>query len=173
MGELMELVRRFVVAVEQIAENGRPLIVDGYHCTPPTATEQPEAAQADRDADKLKREFLKKELRERGIKFKEAALTKTLENLLEVAKKSGIGPVEEPKQEDPVPVQEATPAIKAYSKDDVKAAMISMAQEKGKDAALKVLRDVGKSEKLSDVDPSLYGALVKACGNGSGVSANG
>lgn len=182
---VMELAERFVGAAERLASaveriadelKKEEILIEMKPARGMTAAEaQAQAEHAYRDAEKLCREFLKKELREWGIKFKEAASTKTLKSLLEVAQKSGIEKPE-PEAEKPAQEEAAAPVAepeKPVSKDDVKTAMIAMAQKQGKDAALKVLRDIGKSEKLSDVDPALYGALIKACGNGTGVSANG
>lgn len=113
--KVMELLERFVVAVEKIAESMQPQTLGVQHPTgritaseiatandkyfgaaaigepaaaPKTATEvQPVA---------LDREAIKKELTARGITFKTGAKTETLQKLLDGANKVGLGKVDEP-----------------------------------------------------------------------------
>ena len=139
-------------------------------------TEATQAGNAD-DADHLKREKIKVNLRLLGVAFKDSARTGTLQKLLddklasmphpETEGDAGIEPPQE--TEDSVdavtePPQETedleeTPA----TRDDVRMALIELSAAKGKDAALAMLRKVGGAEKLSDVAEDRYAAIVKAC----------
>ena len=127
------------------------------------------------DADHLKRENLKHDLRALGVPFKDSARTGKLQKLLDDKLASMPHPeamdategetpteTEEPKEtpkEAREPETEETPA----TRDDVRMALIGLSAAKGKDAALATLRKVGGAEKLSDVAEDRYAAIVKAC----------
>ena len=130
------------------------------------------------DADHLKRENLKCDLRALGVPFKDSARTGTLQKLLddklaELPHPETEGDAEiEPPQEigDPVgaeiePPQEIEEPVGAETatRDDVRMALIELSAAKGKDAALAMLRKVGGAEKLSDVAEDRYAELTKAC----------
>ena len=117
-----------------------------------------QAGNAD-DADHLKRENLKHDLRALGVPFKDSARTGTLQKLLDdklAALPSMGSDAAEPPQEigDSVGTETAT-------RDDVHQALVKLSAAKGKDAALAVLHTV--AEKLSDVPPERYAELKKAC----------
>ena len=122
-----------------------------------------QAGNAD-DADHLKRENLKCDLRALGVPFKDSARTGTLQKLLDDKLASmphpeteGDAAAEPPQEtEEPVGAETAT-------RDDVRMALIELSAAKGKDAALAMLRKVGGAEKLSDVAEDRYAAIVKAC----------
>lgn len=122
-----------------------------------------QAGNAD-DADHLKRENLKCDLRALGVPFKDSARTGTLQKLLDDKLASMPHPetegdaVAEPPQETEEPVGAET-----ATRDDVRMALIELSAAKGKDAALAMLRKVGGAEKLSDVAEDRYAAIVKAC----------
>lgn len=122
-----------------------------------------QAGNAD-DADHLKRENLKCDLRALGVPFKDSARTGTLQKLLDDKLASMPHPetedaaVIEPPQECSDPKNEAP-----VTRDDVRMALIGLSAAKGKDAALAMLRKVGGAEKLSDVAEDRYAAIVKAC----------
>lgn len=185
---VMELLERFVVAVEVIAEaskiDGRlsvryvtktekPEIVNAAFAgepkneqAPPETVEQ----QAKKDSDTLNRELIKKELRERGIEFKPAALTTTLAKLLEGAKKVGVEPVSA--EEPPAAVPQADAKSPAATKDQVREALANLSGKKGLDEAMDVLKVQGKATKLSEVDPSRYMLILDTCRVRMGVAAN-
>ena len=114
------------------------------------------------DADHLKRENLKHDLRALGVPFKDSARTGTLQKLLDDRlaalphPETGGDAAAEPPQEigDSVGTETAT-------RDDVHQALVKLSAAKGKDAALAVLHTV--AEKLSDVPPERYAELKKAC----------
>lgn len=150
---LMELLERLVVAAEKIAEDRDsgckcgPVEMDGCTTVYATAPVEPEVHPseveiAEADAAYNERESVKAELREKGIKFKETAKTETLKKLLETP------PAETPAR---------------FTKDDVRQALVNLSANKGKDAALNVLRTVGGAEKLSDVKDDKFKAIVEAC----------
>lgn len=62
------------------------------------------------------------------------------------------------------------PDSTAFTREQVRSALIELSAAKGKDTALAVLKRVGKSEKLSSVDPSLYGAVVQECKTEAGTA---
>ena len=122
-----------------------------------------QAGNAD-DADHLKRENLKCDLRALGVPFKDSARTGTLQKLLDDKlaalphpETEGDAEIEPPQEtEEPVGAETAT-------RDDVRMALIKLSAAKGKDAALAMLRKVGGAEKLSDVAEDRYAELTKAC----------
>ena len=122
-----------------------------------------QAGNAD-DADHLKRENLKRDLRLLGVAFKDSVRTSTLQKLLDDKlaelphpETEGDAAAEPPQEtEEPVGAETAT-------RDDVRMALIELSAAKGKDAALAMLRKVGGAEKLSDVAEDRYAAIVKAC----------
>ena len=126
-------------------------------------TEAAPTGNAD-DADHLKRENLKCDLRALGVPFKDSARTGTLQKMLDDKlaelphpETEGDAAAEPPQEtEEPVGAETAT-------RDDVRMALIELSAAKGKDAALAMLRKVGGAEKLSDVAEDRYAAIVKAC----------
>lgn len=112
----------------------------------------------DATAEMAKREEIKKELRALGIKFKEAARTETLEKQLVAAK---ADPALSAVKTEPAPQPET--AQTEISKEQLRDALVELSTTKGKDAALKILREAGKAEKLSEVKPENFSALLKAC----------
>ena len=118
-----------------------------------------QAGNAD-DADHLKRENLKHDLRALGVPFKDSARTGTLQKLLDdklaALPSMGSDAAEPPQETEDL---EETPA----TRDDVRMALIELSAAKGKDAALAMLRKVGGAEKLSDVAEDRYAGLTKAC----------
>lgn len=101
------------------------------------------------------RESLKTQLRAKGIKFKDAARTETLQKLLVDSEK--------PSAEDAFAKKPKEEEVKEVTLEMVRNALISLSAAKGKDAALSLLKDKGKTEKLSQVDPTLYAAVYKSC----------
>ena len=63
----------------------------------------------------------------------------------------------------PVSAAPAAPAI-ARSKENVRTLLAAFAEKNGKEKAIKLLQDKGKANKLSDVQPLLYGDLITAAG---------
>lgn len=116
--------------------------------------------QAAEDADVLKRDMLKKALREKGIKFKDAARTETLQKLLDAANAAGIPKVE---PEALATGMAAATEVPVKTKEEARDALVALSASKGKVPALTVLKTVGKAEKLSDVEPRYYGAIVVEC----------
>lgn len=191
--KLMELLERFVVATEKIAEamqrqeicgnNGAASIAN----VPGTATEKgfndiliPPVADtfhATLGPVALNREDIKKELTARSIPFKTGAKTETLQKLLESVGKVGAGKEEEqpgnPFVETKVPAGEASSTsiggAPIATKEQARDYLVALSAMKGpdgkgrKDEALSVLKVQGKAEKLSDVDPSRYGLIVDTC----------
>lgn len=180
---VLALLERGVVALEQIAANGaRPSWVkDGCGCAPKAVAETPDdtyvhqevidepavgdiyypenerpevAEMAEADAAQKEREFLKFELRRKGIKFKDSARTETLKKLLD----SAVLPEKEVVVEDHI-----ADAGKMISKDDVRNALVQLSAGKGKDAALTILKSIGGADKLGDVPEDKYAAIVEAC----------
>lgn len=194
---VMELLERFVVAVEVIAEaskiDGRlsvryvtktekPEIVNAAFAgepkneqAPPETVEQ----QAKKDSETLNRELIKKELRERGIDFKPGALTTTLAKLLEGARKVGVGPVDKTtaitgpaKGNAAFDSTKAPSEAPAVTKDQVREALANLSGKKGLGEAMDVLKVQGKATKLSEVDPSRYMLILDTCRVRMGVAAN-
>lgn len=177
-----ELAERFVVAVEKIAgaviviESGKtsdetPVSGPGY--APPETVEHPGILDTGAVVD---REAIKRQLRERGIKFKDAARTESLQKLLENARGEAIEKLREEDRAERLKMTEQEIAaslpgesllpvgMAAPSKDQVRDALVGLSAAKGKDKALNVLKTVGKAEKLSDVAENLYAAVIMACG---------
>lgn len=194
---VMELLERFVVAVEVIAaskENKKTEIVNATFAGEPEKAapekavpeKEPEQAppatveqQAKKDSDTLNRELIKKELRERGIEFKPAALTTTLAKLLEGARKVGVGPVDKTtaitgpaKGNAAFDSTKAPSEAPAVTKDQVREALANLSGKKGLDEAMDVLKVQGKATKLSEVDPSRYMLILDTCRVRMGVAAN-
>ena len=131
-----------------------------------------QAGNAD-DADHLKRENLKCDLRALGVPFKDSARTGTLQKLLDdklasMPHPEAMGSAEgetptETEQPEETPTETEQPEETPVTRDDVRMALIELSAAKGKDAALAMLRKVGGAEKLSDVAEDRYAAIVKAC----------
>lgn len=182
--ELFKLAERLVVAVEHSAgalqaiamTMSQPIItgerVDVTRMPESfegkTASEVQTAAQGANElpgpSTAIDREDIKKKLHDRGIQFKASARTESLQKLLAdaIAKEGKAGQEEDPFGEKSQPQQEAA-AEKVYTKDEARDALVSLSGLKGKDAALTILRQHGKSETLSGVDASYYKAVVEAC----------
>jgi len=141
--------------LQQVATETKPLPTDIDSQAAPTGN-------AD-DADHLKRENLKRDLRALGVPFKDSARTGTLQKLLD----DKLAALPHSETEDAAviePPQEiGDPAAVTVTRDDVRMALIELSAAKGKDAALAMLRKVGGAEKLSDVAEDRYAAIVKAC----------
>jgi hypothetical protein len=58
----------------------------------------------------------------------------------------------------------APPPVKTYTKDDVRACLVAYAEKHGQDKARGLMREHGKAEKLSDIQPILYADLIAAAG---------
>ena len=126
-------------------------------------TEAAPTGNAD-DADHLKRENLKCDLRALGVPFKDSARTGTLQKLLDDKLASMPHPEAMDATEGETPKETEEPGSEApVTRDDVRMALIELSAAKGKDAALAMLRKVGGAEKLSDVAEDRYAAIVKAC----------
>ena len=122
-----------------------------------------QAGNAD-DADHLKRENLKRDLRALGVPFKDSARTGTLQKLLDDKLASMPHPEAMDATEGETPKETEEPENEApVTRDDVRMALIELSAAKGKDAALAMLRKVGGAEKLSDVAEDRYAELTKAC----------
>lgn len=168
MNSIMDLLERFVVAHEVLAAAAKrvadDISEDAPKCKGATAAEAEAAKVAEveeltrptvtgkSDAE-IEREAMMDYMTKHGIKFKASARTETLAKL--IAEYDAKLP-----DNQPVAKQEAATATKDMARD----ALVTLASKKGKTAALGILKGVGKNEKLSDVDPSLYGAIVAACG---------
>ena len=160
---------RIASALEQIAQvyvmanplriaNGNPQQVEIGPLPTDIDTKAAPTGNAD-DADHLKRENLKHDLRALGVPFKDSARTGTLQKMLDdkLAELPHPETEIEPPQETGEPVGAETPV----TRDDVHQALVKLSAAKGKDAALAVLHTV--AEKLSDVPPERYAELKKAC----------
>lgn len=106
-----------------------------------------ERAMEEADAAHLRRESVKAALRKYNKKFKESSRTETLEKMLEECER--------------LQECEAPPAIQA-TKEDVRAALVTLSAAKGKDAALQILKQVGGADKLSDITEDNYGKILEA-----------
>ena len=115
------------------------------------------------DADHLKRENLKCDLRALGVPFKDSARTGTLQKLLDDKLASMPHPGEMDATEGEASKETEEPKEAPATRDDVRMALIELSAAKGKDSALAMLRKVGGAEKLSDVAEDRYAAIVKAC----------
>ena len=165
---------RIANALEQIAQimAGTPH-PGGTESRPLPTDIDSQAAQAGNaeDAEHLKREQLKADLRLLGVAFKDSVRTSTLQKLLDDKLASMPHPEsmdsaegETPKEtEEPEASQECSENETPATRDDVRMALIELSAAKGKDAALAMLRKVGGAEKLSDVAEDRYAAIVKAC----------
>ena len=102
------------------------------------------------------REALKTKLRSLGVVFKDGARTETLKQLIVDAEKAGIAGNEPP------PMPETTGEV---TKEQIVQALTKVINDHGKEDAFTIIKTIGKAEKLSEVDPSLYGALLEACQN--------
>ena len=165
---------RIASALEQIAQamsHPSPIMAGTPH---PGGTESRplptdidvRAAQAGNaeDAEHLKREQLKADLRLLGVAFKDSARTSTLQKLLDDKLASMPHPESMDSAEGETPKETEEPGSGApVTRDDVRMALIELSAAKGKDAALAMLRKVGGAEKLSDVAEDRYAAIVKAC----------
>ena len=139
----------------EVACSDRPLPTD-------IDSQAAQAGNAD-DADHLKREQIKADLRLLGVAFKDSARTSTLMKLLDdklasMPRPEAMGPAE-----GETPTETEEPEETPATRDDVRMALIELSAAKGKDAALATLREVGGAEKLSDVAEDRYAAIVKAC----------
>lgn len=188
MAKLMELLERFVVAVETIAGSGCctsggnvPVRIQGETVSMPmgpgVVISEKEALQAGcatspsnqavTDAAKLKREMIKKELREKGIAFNASAKTETLEKLL-ASVPAGQKPEapkrgEQKEQEVSTNAQQPPTPPTSYTREQIRDALVKVSAAKGKDEALGIMKTLGKAEKLSDVDPSKFMLIMDAC----------
>ena len=115
------------------------------------------------DADHLKREKLKRDLRALGVPFKDSARTGTLQKLLDDKLASMPHPEAMDAAEGETPAETEEPKETPATRDDARMALVELSAAKGKDAALAMLRKVGGAEKLSDVAEDRYAAIVKAC----------
>jgi SWI/SNF-related matrix-associated actin-dependent regulator 1 of chromatin subfamily A len=158
------ILERIAVALEEIVRYHCPKPPGGACCpkepaaTPEVTPEVPCcAALPDREA-------MKAELRKRGIKFKDAARTETLQKLLETPVDLGLPMTttfDSPKAADPPQVANFEKPV--ITKEQVRDKLVALAAAKGKDEALGLLKTIGKADKLSDVAPNLYDALITAC----------
>ena len=170
---------RIAGALEQIAyvmaggrwllpsEEHEAVAAEGVGIDEPLPTDiDSQAAQAGNadDADYLKRENLKHDLRALGVPFKDSARTGTLQKLLDDKLASMPHPEAMDATEGETPAETEEPVgAETATRDDVRMALIELSAAKGKDAALAMLRKVGGAEKLSDVAEDRYAAIVKAC----------
>ena len=125
-----------------------------------------QAGNAD-DADHLKREQIKADLRLLGVAFKDSARTSTLMKMLD-DKLASAAPKDTPPEASGTPENKASetdePENEApATRDEARMALVELSAAKGKDAALATLHKVGGAEKLSDVAEERYAAIVKAC----------
>lgn len=117
------------------------------------------------------REVLKKDLRDRGITFKDSARTATLQKLWEDSQppiendgsKSEEPPINE-SIENPFGVEEP-PAEEIpqddKTKDDLRDALVHLASKKGHDVAIQFMRDFGDSANhIDQVPPAYYTRMV-------------
>lgn len=188
MAKLMELLERFVVAVEKIAEQGCCTPQRSVDADTPTVTipvkiqgemvDMPSAGngtapQAVEDAEKLKRELIKKELREKGVKFNGSLKTETLQKLLDAANQPQANqPQAKPAETvtadtGKTAATSTAPAAEnqqtTYTIEKVREALVKVSAAKGKDEALSLLTTLGQAKKLSDVDPTRYMLIIDAC----------
>ena len=62
----------------------------------------------------------------------------------------------------PKKTEEAAAAPKVTF-DEVKTALMKVKEEKGKDAAQAIIKDVGKAEKMAEIKEPNYAAVIAAC----------
>ena len=165
---------RIASALEQIAQvmaspsqitAGEPH-PEGTESRPLPTDIDSQAAQAGNadDADHLKRENLKRDLRALGVPFKDSARTGTLQKMLDDKLAELPHPETEGDAEGETPTETEEPVgAETATRDDVRMALIELSAAKGKDAALAMLRKAGGAEKLSDVAEDRYAELTKAC----------
>ncbi len=188
---LEEKLERIAVALEAMVA-GRNLVIWPAEGAPGTeAKDTPvEGPRGVEDAlprvptdkeDPRTREQIKSALHAKGVKFKDAARTETLREMLHAAESvnrevsplnsaPGVNVVTEnvfagvsPSSATPPVLQPLVYPPEVTTKDMVRDGLIQLSGAKGKDVALLVLKEVGKADKLGDVKEELYAALVKAC----------
>lgn len=195
---LLKLFERFVVAVEAIAAalarqeiTGSSGIEDAQFTDKGVSTTEKEelvkqrlgnvevklppdtsvGAQAGADSAKIRREFLKKELQAKGVKFTASAKTETLEKLYAEATKTPAAPANPFETElppgpngpaDPFETG-AAPAQETFTKDQVKAYLIALSNLKGQAEALHVLNTIGGATTVTELAAERYVTVVNAC----------
>jgi len=153
---LEQELERVANALERVVELGGRLVdildhprytAPGGEAAPIKAGMEPEkvAGGAEPSAEEAKRETIKKQLGELGIKYKEGARTATLESLLAAA----LAPVG----------GETKPA----TRDEMKNALLTVAEQKGKAEAFAILKAVAGVERVSETPEDKFGAVVAAC----------
>lgn len=139
------------------------------------APPKPPVPSSDPD-DKLRREFLKSELRKMNVPHAAAARTKTLEAMYAEALKNPPAP-EQPKPEQPKPevvippsppVPPVPPSADPIDKpeatiEQARAALVAYTAKVGKDKAVALLVEIGGASQLSKCDPSKYVEIVRSC----------
>ena len=175
----LEQIAQVMARPPQVMAGGSPLALDTRACLrdaeeAPAAKPLPtdidaQAAQAGNadDADHLKREQIKADLRLLGVAFKDSARTSTLMKMLD-DKLASAAPKDTPPEASGTPENKASetdePENEApATRDEARMALVELSAAKGKDAALATLHKVGGAEKLSDVAEERYAAIVKAC----------
>lgn len=166
-----EILVRIAVALEKIVETGEaPVLVgapedkpvEGPKVSGPTPILEPTDAQ--REAERIS---LKAQLRERGIKFKEAARTDTLRALLDAATRKPVDPLEDTPPVASVPTA-ATPPVQTEQPatvtiEAVRDALIALSNAETRDIALGVLKKVGKVDKITLLPEEDRAKVVEAC----------
>lgn len=137
----------------------------------PRALSEPPTADA---GDARSREEIKSALHAKGVKFKDAARTETLREMLHAVENVAMpepcasmtaglgGPAAQPPKLETA-LQPLVYPPEVTTKEMVRDNLIQLSGAKGKDVALGVLKEVGKADKLGDVKEELYADLVKAC----------
>jgi hypothetical protein len=174
----MELLERFVVAVERIAgamesravsiaaaaevlEEHREAV--NLVVEPTEPEEFPVAAgPAANGQDLVDREKIKKELDALGVKYAFKTRTGTLLQLLEDARAKGSSI---PDRQEAPPAEDPTPMAPEDALNQIREGLKQLAIRQGRDAAMEILETHGGGAKnVSGIAPEFYVPLLKALG---------
>jgi hypothetical protein len=176
---MMELIERFVVAVERIAgamESRAVSIAVAAEVLEehreavnlveePTETEDfPVAAGPAANGQELvDREKIKKELDALGVEYGPKTRTGTLLQLLEAAR--ALDQQVAPPEEDPTVGETGTWVAPEDALNQIREGLKQLAYQEGRDAAMEILETHGGGAKnVSGVAPEFYGPLLNALG---------
>lgn len=157
-----ERLNQMAAALPAPVTTGSPAVVETVVVSMKPVAEKPAEKSVEDDKE---RNALKVELHKRGITFSERARTATLRELLVAA--TTPAPTGAPVEAKTVitPKAEVTPTASVTPRiEEVRAALISVKDNKGDVLARDIMVKFGKAEKLSAVAPENYAAVVAACG---------
>lgn len=194
---LEDILERIAVSLERLAFGAHPeglpiaemeskspiveggSVFAGAPCAGPASGGAPPA--------EMSREEIKEALRAKGVLFKEAARTETLQKQLEdttkgnhvaereILRSIGMTPpsaggstpttgTATASMDTSASTEGGTPVVTI---DQVREAVIALSAAKGRDVALAIMTREGKAAKISEIDPSLYTKVLEACKKGA------